>query len=426
MPKFLLLLLVVGSAFPAFAAKRVTVQQLQQVLTATRGEPDAKIAGRLTGLELTERLSLSALSHFEAGLPGPKSRRSLLVLADYSAFLDPSPAEIPATAAPDFATQRQIMARTVDYAGKAISRLPDFFATRETIRFADTPAGYRGSYMITFQSLHFVDSAKDTVLYRDGREVVDRNAAELKQWGQAAPGLATQGVFGPILGTVLKDAAHGKVTWSRWEKGPAGQEAVFRFAVPAEESHYKVEYAGIFKTYPGYHGEIAVDPENGTILRLVVEADLKRDSPIARSAVQVDYGPVEIGGKTYVCPVKSVSILLAPEPPSGRGQNPMRANGWGALQTSLNDTAFEQYHLFRAEARILTGDDTGAAGDAPANAPAAAPAGPPVSAPSGAGPGALPASDGKPAKKPDAESTVPAEHAGALPEPPATSANTPR
>ena len=42
-----LLLLMVGIAFPAFAAKRVTVEQLEQVLAAAHGKPDADIARQL-------------------------------------------------------------------------------------------------------------------------------------------------------------------------------------------------------------------------------------------------------------------------------------------------------------------------------------------------------------------------------------------
>jgi len=135
MRKLVLLLLLAGISLPAFAVERITVEQLEKLLTAAHGKQDAKVAQQLSGLELTERLSMAKLSQWEAGLPGPQSRRSLVLLADVSAFLDPPAAEIPATAAPDFAAQRRIIALTVDYASKTIHQLPNFFATRDTVRF---------------------------------------------------------------------------------------------------------------------------------------------------------------------------------------------------------------------------------------------------------------------------------------------------
>ena len=214
MRKLSVFLLLAGAAMPALAAKTVTVEQLEQVLAAAHGKSDAKVAQQLSGLELTERLSAVRLSRWEADLPGPESRQSLVLLADLSAFLDPPAAEIPATATPDFAAQRRIVALTVDYASRTIHQLPNFFATRDTVRFEDSPQGFRAdTSVIAYQPLHTVGRSTDTVLYREGNEVVDSRAAKVKKQETAAQGLTTSGVFGPILGTVLVDAAHGKLAW---------------------------------------------------------------------------------------------------------------------------------------------------------------------------------------------------------------------
>ena len=108
MRKLALLLLLAGIALPTFAANRLTVEQLEQLLAAAHGRRDVEIARQLSNLELTERLSTAKLARWAADLPGPEARRSLVTLADESAFLDLPGAEIPATAAPDFAEQRQI------------------------------------------------------------------------------------------------------------------------------------------------------------------------------------------------------------------------------------------------------------------------------------------------------------------------------
>ena len=77
--------------------ERITVQELEQVLSAAHGKPDAEIARQLSGIELTERLSRARLAHWEARLPGSESRQALLTLADVSQFLDLPASEVPAT-----------------------------------------------------------------------------------------------------------------------------------------------------------------------------------------------------------------------------------------------------------------------------------------------------------------------------------------
>jgi hypothetical protein len=70
--------------------------------------------------------------------------------------------------------------------------------------------------------------------------------------------------------------------------------------------------------------------------------------------MMIEYGPAEIGGKTYICPVRSVAI--------SRGKSVLPLTEWdesfrtyGPYTTMLNDVAFEQYHMFRAKSRLLTG-----------------------------------------------------------------------
>ena len=374
MLKFILLFVLATAALPACAAKRVSVEQLERILSANRGKPDEKIAQQLSGLEITERLNTAKFTRWQSILPGPESRRALLILADMSAFLEPPASEIPATATPDLASQQNIMAMAVTYTVKTISKLPDFFATRDTIFFEDTPQTSKAdTSVIPYQPLHPVSRSSETVLYRNAREVVDTKASKSKK-NDASHGLTTRGVFGPILGTVLVDVGEGKLVWSHWEQGASGPLAVFHFVVAREKSHYEVSFCcvpgdsgnGVFQQYTGYNGDIAVDPVNGTILRLTLKADLKAPDPLLRSDIMVEYGPVEIGGRTYICPTKSVSITLAPTLPANtfemtryRGllldQDKFAA--MEHLQTLLNDAAFVQYHLFRAESRILTGDN---------------------------------------------------------------------
>ena len=267
------------------------------------------------------------------------------------------------------------MALTMKFTGKTISGLPNFFATRDTISFEDTPQSYRADMSaVPHRPLHAVGRSSDRVLYRDGREAVDPVAAKGRKSEAGAQGLTTTGVFGPILGRVLVDAAQGgKLVWSHWEQGDASPRAVARYTVPREKSHYQVEYCcvfsddggRVFQQFSGYHGLIAIDPNNGAILRVTLEADLKPSDPLVRSDILVEYSPVEIGGKTYVCPVKSVSISLAPALPLNAFEIHYRQHARGTADFSGTladlpyDVVFTHYHLFRAEARVLAADNRG-------------------------------------------------------------------
>src|ERR1035437_2915441 len=46
------------------------------------------------------------------------------------------------------------------------------------------------------------------------------------------------GVFGPILSTVIVDAAQSELAWGHWDQGAGGSQAVFRYAVPKEKSNF--------------------------------------------------------------------------------------------------------------------------------------------------------------------------------------------
>lgn len=106
----------------------------------------------------------------------------------------------------------------------------------------------------------------------------------------------------------------------------------------------------------GYHGEVAIDPASGTISILKVQADLPVGSPILRGDIMVEYGPVQIGGKTYTCLVRSVSIALdAAGLLYGLGPYNLLNELPHPPFALLNDAIFRGYHLFRSNSRILTG-----------------------------------------------------------------------
>jgi VWFA-related protein len=357
---------------PRVPARRVTVYQLEQILDTANDEHDGELANQLAGLELTERLSSSRLSLWKDRLRGKKSIAALVALADESAFLDPPATEILSDPAPDLDTQRRMLSRTVNYLKEVIPGLPDFFATRTTTEYQQPSLknGDTWKTALADQSLREAVNGKATLRFRNGHEEQD---AEKKSGSPSArkKDLNFIGVFGPILGSVLVDATRGdsKLIWSRWVQGEQGREAVFRYLVRADNPHYNVTHCCLvggnnFVTSPGYLGELAIDPGTGAILRLTMESEpgwirepnLNPVLPVKGAAMMVEYGPVEIGGKRYICPQRSVVVM--------RVRTVSTLNIWdqtfdiyAPYEMLLNDITYKDYHKFGSEARLLPGFD---------------------------------------------------------------------
>ena len=391
MRKLILLGLLAAMVLPAGAARRITVAQLEQTLAASNAEhrSDFEAARSLSELQLTERLTGATLNRLAGQLTlGPKTTLALQMLADQSALLDPPASELPATALPDAATQLRLIDAARSYVVQTLPRLPNFFATRATNRFDDSPQMPANGGWPLRAGLHQVGTLSRQITYRDGKEVADP-LAESALGGtptgakKASPevGLSTWGEFGPELSVILADTARGKVTFSHWEQTPAGLVAVYRYSVPRAASHYTVNYCCYrtqnsneqdpivslgrsrnqqtvmtspevaepkhFTDRPGYHGTLSIDPATGAILRIALEADLKTGDPLSRVATTVDYGPVKIGDRTFICPVRSLAITR---------ENPTLNGHPTDFPTLLvNETSFANYHRLGATVRIISG-----------------------------------------------------------------------
>lgn len=383
--KWLVLLLLLGMAWPAMAARVLSIAQMEQLLGKLEGKPDGKVSAELDDVQLTERVSLTRLTQWKAEFAGPRAREQLMKLADLSAFLNPPAMDVIPDPPPDAETEERMMGMAVQYIKTTISRLPDFYATRETTHFEDmtysvNPMGTgpepgeisysmpaRGATTTNgLKSLHIAGQYSTTVTYRDGHEVHGIDAATSKAEDQPALGLTTSGEFGPILGLVVGDVMQSQVTWLRWEQGENEPAGVFRYTVPQDRSSYAVRIPAGTKfaeLYPGYHGEIVIDPATGEILRMSLVTDMAPPFDRMQTAMMVEYAPVTIGDQSYICPVRSVAFSKMPV------QSATAAAEDSALPVQagvydVNDVAFTNYHLFRAEAHIL-GAMSGTAGATP-------------------------------------------------------------
>ena len=359
-----------------------------------QGVDDRDTAQRLEKLDVTQRLTPERSKRVREMLPGKASGEALQALCDLAEFDDLPAVDLGEGAAPDAATRGKILLDAVDFVVRTTHRMPDLLATRQLSQFEDLQVvhGAPQPVMGEVTPLRLIGNSADPVHFRAGREVVEA-PAKYAYGKKQASGLDTWGTFGPVLEIVMADALKAKIGWSHWEKGPQGRLAVFRYAVPEAASHYDVRFCcylgedGLPSSYsatPGYHGELAIDPETGAVLRLVLKADVRSDAagasekekiPLLRSDVLVEYGPVDIAGKQYITPQRAVSVMTSW---TLGGQGPLKkpmskAEGKKAALKALalmefsrvnavNETLFRDYHVFRSEVKLVADPaDAGAA-----------------------------------------------------------------
>ncbi|MDR3727207.1 MAG: VWA domain-containing protein [Terracidiphilus sp.] len=435
MRRLILLALLAAMVLPADAARRVTVAQLETALAAavSAHRADIEVARQLGDLELTERLTATTLDRWAAKLPlEPRTALALQLLSDQSAFLDPPASELPATAFPDAATQQKLMDAARGYVIQTVPHLPNFFATRTTNRFDDGPQVLAKGAWPVRAGLHPVGTSSRQITFRDGREIQDAAPQTASANGQPSPvelGLHTWGEFGPALTVVLSDAAKGQMAFSHWEQTPAGLAAVFHYSVPKAASHYAVSYCcmrdqqmtehhqmagrgrggtgtlmsdmpgAVAKPYhetPAYHGSLAIDPATGAILRITLEAELSGGDPLLRAATVVEYGPVMIGDRSYICPVRSLAFSMEESQINARptggdtmiGSNRAVDEAWGSPASRpanapvllVNETSFTHYHRLGTTVRMVADTPETATPGAGAQPSTSTDSAPPISA----------------------------------------------
>jgi VWFA-related protein len=377
---FLILGLLVSTALPSGAApKRLTVAQLQQSLAAdvAAHKRDSDIAKRLASTALSERIPQATFAQLIAQFPSnSQTVLALRVLSNQSEFLDAPANEIVADPAPDDAAQLRILDNTRHYVANALRGLPNLLATRTIDLYDDRPQPPPEGGWATRSGLHLIGASSAEI--SANRERDDQPATQSSAVWQSKFGLVSGGEFGSTLGMILTEAAPADVKWSHWEKGAKGTLAVFRYSVPASASHFEIissfqreasvagtrsapdgrGVSGIelrpninsgnieyVHTRPAYHGSLWVDPSDGSVYRITMEADMSKGAPFKRAAMLVEYGPINISGTTFICPVRSLAI--------SESQANAETIVGSAVTEWLNETRFTGYHRFGSSARIV-------------------------------------------------------------------------
>lgn len=388
MRRLILFGMLAALALPAAAVKRVNVAQLEQILTnaSDAHRTDDNILRIFGDLELTEQLNNAERSRIDQKLHlGPKSTLALQLLADQSAFLDLPAAGRPAAPPPDPETEKRILDHTRVYVEQTLMRLPDLMATRSTFRFDNSPQAIKENEWPVHAGLHLVGSSTREITLQDDIVVPASQSSAVRNVSASTslpalrpePGLRTNGEFGPFLALIMHDTTKGKIAFHHWEQTPVGQLAVYRYSVPKSASHYRVDYccivakAGVnlrggsrhptsgpppptnldddpdthFHRLPGYHGSLTIDPASGAILRITVQADLDIDLPVTRADVLVEYGPVVIGERRYICPLISLALT--------QGFAGSNATLGIPPDMQINEASFTNYHRLGSSVRII-------------------------------------------------------------------------
>jgi hypothetical protein len=360
MKRFGSLLLLILMAVNASAARKITVAELSTLLKSLQEQkkPDADVALALKQVQLSEELTRNMMNELARYSPGSLTTEQIYVLEASSAVLSPPAADLPATPALDPAEQKALLDKVSDYADKTYAQLPPFTAVKTTIRFQDnveapsSSSGMVGSardnstgtgFVTASQFIRYIGSTESRVESNAGAEKPP--AKNKTRWG-ANGQIALLGQE-PNLNAVLHEAQDsGGFTWLRWEAVNGKPAAVFSFAVEKKKSHYAVDYccfpdvtatgkagfnsmaiAGSLGSGPGgsrgnfqtatewhdfkagslpYHGELFVDPDTGIVVRLITIAEFKNTDVVHQEDQRIDYGPVSIGARSLVLPVRKV------------------------------------------------------------------------------------------------------------------------
>ncbi len=228
--------------------------------------------------------------------------------------------------------------------------------------------------MSPYQFIHYINSTDAQVVNDHGAEKMP-SAKDKTPWG-ANKMIALQEPD-PSLTTVFQEAQEaGDIKWLRWETVNGKQAAVYAFDVPKKKAHFAVNVCcfpdvsqtgvatfqsasagsargsggggakGNFQTNTNwndykasvpYHGEFFVDPDSGIVVRMITVADLKPTEVVHQVDERIDYGPVTVGGKMMVLPIKTIiNTEVVPNGDSG-------AAGRFSIRRTLFTSEYKDY-----------------------------------------------------------------------------------
>lgn len=363
---------------PAWCDRRVTVDELQQILRSMQldRKSDEDVATALKQIELSQELTRARMNDLVSLVPGPRSTEQIYVLEASSATLPPPDTDLPSAPAPDDAAQQGMLDKAAAYVNGTYQQLPGLAATRTTLRFQDnveavsSASGTQGGAKAAVTSsgfsnpaafVHYINSTETQILSEHGAEKMPVEKGNIR-WG--ANSMIALQEPDPSLGLVFREAKQAAtIKWLRWQLLNGKQTAVFSFDVPEKKSKMavnvccfpRVTQAGVatfytamtaqslgeggggggggvagnfqtntdwhnYKATVPYHGQFFIDPSSGIVLRMITQGEFKASDIVHELDTRIDYGAVRAGARTLIAPVKTfINTLVVPNGDSGAG-----------------------------------------------------------------------------------------------------------
>jgi len=326
-----------------FAATAQSVTPVAAVVASVRtgldrNQKDSQVAKALHRVRLAERLDDRTIETLESEGAGPATVAELEQMRDASAHLPvPKTPAIPSPAAPGAGEQERVWDEARQTSLNYNASLPDFICTESVKRFKD-PDGK--------QQWHLSDTLILKLTYFEHKEdyrLTSINNRPTHLTYEQTGGAITEGEFGSLLGSIFAESSKAEHHWDHWTTLRQRPTHVFRFRIAVEDSGYQLSFGttdGYFRHVTmGQHGYIYVDQETNSVVRVMAEAEgLPPDFPVDRAGSVLDYGFIDVGGQTYLLPLRSVTRL---------DTLPLEHR---------NEVQFQEYRKFSADATVTFGD----------------------------------------------------------------------
>jgi len=230
--------------------------------------------------------------------------------------------------------QNQILDRVRAYATSYVSQLPNFVCVERTVRKLTEAKG---------KPYRTLDELESKVSFVDGKESYEKNQLQTIGKTQSKKGPVAQfelkGEFGTLMrGVLVLD--HASFSWLGWDREGSVRVAIFAYRVARDQSTLVVTGGEADSAVVAYHGLVYAAPDTGAVIRITADAeDIPRRFVFSKAVSEVSYGAVEVGGKSYLLPLRSVYS--------------------GVSQAGLfrNESEFREYRKFGAETTIKFGEE---------------------------------------------------------------------
>lgn len=204
-------------------------------------------------------------------------------------------------------SSQEVLDRARKRALSFTANLPDFVCTQITKRFdnqgqADTELTKRHDIVTKVQ---FVDGAESYLTLTVDGKPSERHIREISGMGE----------FGSTLQALFQPGSPARF-FHEGDSLVDGQPAVvFAVTHPSGYQLYTgVLYDGTLQEFVkvGYEGHIHIAKDGSAVLRVIGERifGVPADFPVRQARFQIDYGPVDIEGRTYWLPLRSRDVLV--------------------------------------------------------------------------------------------------------------------